>query len=110
NLVELDEAARGFGDWQLRFDEVRTALPDQTMTAITEQLDILSGDLPRILSRYMDALREDDETLASSVLADLATRLSDIEDLMVESLAQIQTRVADRMADTQRSLGLVLGS
>lgn len=110
NLVELDEAARGFGDWQLRFDEVRTALPDQTMTATTEQLDILSGDLPRILSRYMDALREDDETLASSVLADLATRLSDIEDLMVESLAQIQTRVADRMADTQRSLGLVLGS
>lgn len=109
NLIELDEAARNFGAWQLRFDEVRTAIPDETMTATTEQLDILSGDLPNFLTRYMDALREDDQSLANSVLDDLAVRVGGIDEQMTESLTEIQARVADRVAETEKSLRLVLG-
>jgi len=108
NLVELDEAARGFGDWQLRFDEVRTALPDRTLTTTTEQLDILSGDLPGILTNYMDALREDDQVLADAVLAELAVRLGAIHEEMKASLEEIQTRVAERVAETVGSLGIAL--
>ena len=109
NLIELDDAARSFGGWQLRFDEVRTALPNQTMTATTEQLDILSGDLPAFLTRYMGALRQDDQNLADEVVSELSSRLGVIEEQMTTSLGEIQTRVTDRIAETERSLGIVLG-
>jgi len=109
NLIELDDAARSFGGWQLRFDEVRTALPNQTMTATTEQLDILSGDLPAFLTRYMGALRQDDQNLADEVVSELSSRLGVIEEQMTTSLGEIQTRVTDRIAETERSLGVVLG-
>lgn len=104
NLIELDEAARDFGDWQLRFDEIRTALPDQTMTATTEQLDILSGDLAGILSRYMDALQADDRSGATKVLDGLAARLAAIEGQMMTSLEEIQGRVLDRVNEAETAL------
>lgn len=108
SLIELDEAARDFGDWQLHFDEVRTALPDQTMTDTTEQLDILSGDLPNILTSYMDALREDDQTGARGVLDELAGRLGAVQGQMSSSLEEIKVRVADRIAEARDALGVVL--
>ena len=110
NLIELDEAARDFGDWQLRFDEIRTALPDQTMTATTEQLDILSGDLSGILSRYMDALQADDQRAAVEVLNGLGGRLAAIHDQMTDSLEEIQGRVFDRINEAETALIVVLES
>lgn len=110
NLIELDEAARDFGEWQLRFDEVRTALPDQAMTATTEQLDILSGDLINILASYLDALREDDQARATDVLDGLAGRLNAVQDHMAVSLEEIQIRVTQRIAEAQAALRAVLNS
>lgn len=108
NLIELDEAARDFGVWQLHYDEVRTALPEQAMAATTQRLDILSGDLPNILTRYMDALREDDQSAAVAALEELAGSLREVQDLMDASLAQIQARVADRIAEAESALSTVL--
>jgi len=107
-MIELDEAARDFGDWQLRFEDIRTALPEQTMTATTQQLDILSGDLAGILTRYMDALREDDQDAAIGVLDELAGRLDVVQEEMVASLEEIQSRVAERTAETEAALSVVL--
>jgi len=108
DMIELDEAARDFGDWQLRFEDIRTALPEQTMTATTQQLDILSGDLAGILTRYMDALREDDQDAAIGVLDELAARLDVVQEEMVASLEEIQSRVAERTAETEAALSVVL--
>jgi hypothetical protein len=110
NLIELDEAARDFGEWQMRFDEVRTALPDQTMMATTERLDILSGDLPHMLTSYMDALREDDQAGATAVLDGLAERLNSVQNQMTASLEEVQSRVIERIAEAQAALGEVLGN
>lgn len=108
-LIELDEAARQFGDWQLSFDNVRTALPDAVLPDVNQQLDILSGDLPSILGRYVDALREDDTTAADEVMADLGERLGAIRDELDESLAEVQTRVDARIEETRLALDRILG-
>lgn len=109
NLIELDEAARNFGSWQLRFDDVRTALPDGVLTATTEQLDVLSGDLASILTQYVDTLREDDQVGAQAVLTTLVRRLADVDEQMTRSLIEAQERVADRIVEAEAALTTMLG-
>lgn len=107
-LIALDEAARRFGDWQLGFDEVLSALPDGVLSDVTEQLDTLSGDLATIMGDYVDALRTDDPTAAEAVLADLGLRLRAIEDELDGTTAEIQTRVDGRISEAIDALGRIL--
>jgi hypothetical protein len=104
NLVELDEAARSFGDWQLRFDQVRTALPDGVLPGITEQLDVLSGDLSAILTAYVDALRTDDGGAVTEVLAGLSGRLQDVAGELETELVATKAEVTDRIAEARAAL------
>lgn len=107
-LIALDEAARQFGAWQLSFDQARSALPDQVLPDVTQQLDILSGDLTSILGRYVDALREDDEAAANGALLELNSRLAQIQGFMNEAIRDIQERVSSRLAEVRESLGHLL--
>jgi hypothetical protein len=107
-LIALDEAARQFGAWQLSFDQARSALPDQVLPDVTQQLDILSGDLTSILGRYVDALREDDEAAANGALLELNSRLAQIQGFMNETIRDIQERVSSRLAEVRESLGHLL--
>lgn len=107
-LIELDEAARQFGDWQLGFDEVRGALPDGALSRVTDQLDVLSGDLASILGRYVDALRRDDMNAAAGVVSDLDLRLTKIDDALTVSIQDVQTRVEMRIEETRESLDRLL--
>jgi hypothetical protein len=108
-LIELDEAARSFGAWQLHFDEVRTALTDTVLPGVTDQLDILSGDLTAILGDYVDALREDDMTAADAVVAGLSGHLASIEQSLVTAIEDVQTRVRTRIVETRQALASLLG-
>lgn len=108
DLIELDEAARMFGDWQLGFNNVRGALPDAVLADVTQQLDILSGDLASIMGRYVDALREDDRVQAEKVRADLGLRLEEIESQLDTTLADVQTRVDIRIEEALAALDQVL--
>lgn len=108
-LIELDEAARAFGEWQIGFDEVRTALPDGVMSAVTEQLDILSADLTGILETYVDALREDDGPAARDALAQLQERLDAIADHLQSTLSEIQQRIDARIDEANEALGALAG-
>jgi hypothetical protein len=109
-IIALDEAARQFGSWQLAFDDVRTALPDGVLSPVSEQLDILSGDLATILGRYVDALRQNDETEAERVLADLDDRLTTIEAQLDATLVEVQTRIDVRIAEANEALSRILGN
>lgn len=104
SLIELDEAARVFGDWQLRFDDVRTALPDGVLPDVTEQLDVLGGDLTMILGDYVDALRQDNAGAATSVLSSLAARLDGIGEELTISVADAHDRVSQRIAEARAAL------
>ena len=108
SLIELDEAARDFGDWQLAFDVVRTALSESVMSDATQQLDILSGDLNALLTRYVDALREDDMAGAGEVVSDLETRLEEIGEVLERSVEEVQTRVSIRIDETKGALDRLL--
>ncbi len=103
-LIELDEAARSFGDWQLRFDEVRTALPDGVLPGVTEQLDVLSGDLSNLLTAYVDALRNDDRVGAADVLAGLSARLEVLSEELESALVSTKDEVAGRIAEARAAL------
>ncbi len=107
-LIALDEAARQFGDWQLAFDDVRSALPDGVLPAVSEQLDLLSGDLASILGKYVDALRADDETGAQVVLADLDDRLTLIENQLDDTIAEVQARIDGRIGEAHEALDRIL--
>ncbi|HET9259802.1 MAG TPA: hypothetical protein VFP42_06710 [Acidimicrobiia bacterium] len=109
-LIALDEAARNFGEWQLRFDQVRTALPDGVLSDVTGQLDIISGELPWYMTRYVDALRADSQTEADAVLAHLGGRLEKVGSHMAGSIELIQQRVTDRVDEAITAIGRLLGS
>jgi hypothetical protein len=107
-LIELDEAARSFGDWQLRFDEVRTALPDGVLPGVTEQLDVLSGDLSNLLTAYVDALRNDDRAGAVDVLAGLSARLEVLSEELEAALVATKDEVTGRIAEAKTALATLL--
>lgn len=108
-LIQLDEAARSFGSWQLGFDQMRTALPEGVLTEVTQRLDVVSGDLSNIMGRYVDALREDDQSAADSVLLDLSSRLSQVRATLDESVEGIQERVVARIDESTEALDRLLG-
>ncbi|HUG08603.1 MAG TPA: hypothetical protein VMP13_06880 [Acidimicrobiia bacterium] len=108
-LIALDEAARQFGAWQLSFDQMRTALPDEVLPDVTQQLDILAGDLTSIMGRYVDALREDDEAGANGALLELSSRLAQIRSVMNNAIADVHGRVSGRVAEARESLDRLLG-
>ncbi len=108
-LIALDEAARQFGTWQLSFDQVRTALPDEVLPNVTQQLDILAGDLTSIMGRYVDALREDDANAANGALLEMSSRLAQIHSVLNNAIADIQERVSERVDESRESLDRILG-
>lgn len=107
-LIELDEAARQFGDWQLGFDNVRTALPESILSDVTQQLDILSGHLSTLLGRYVDALREDDPAAVEGVMSDLSERLAAVDELLESELEEIRARVETRIDEARQALDRIL--
>lgn len=109
-LIALDEAARAFGGWQHDFDDIRTALPAGVLSEVTQDLDILSGELATIMGRYVDALREDDQPGAQSVLLDLTNRLSQVGRSLDESLENVQERVGNRITEAGNALERIVGS
>ena len=108
NLIDLDEATRSFGDWHLRFDNMRTALPDGVLPDVTEQLDVLSGDLTATLGDYVDALRLDDSAAATSVLTSLSTRLDTVRGALDSAMVETQSRVEQRLSEVRSALELLL--
>lgn len=107
-LIELDEAARSFGTWQLSLDQLRTALPDGVLSDVTQDLDMLSGELTSIMGTYVDALRDDDQTAADMALLDLSSKLASIRASLNESLENIQDRVSVRIAEARAAIGTVV--
>lgn len=92
-LIGLDDALRGFGEWQRRFNDVRSALPTGTMTVVSDELELIAGDLEGLRSRYVDGLRNDDRLAAKTALDDLAARLAEAEGLLFTSLEDVQARI-----------------
>jgi hypothetical protein len=104
SVIALDDAARFYGDWQLQFDNVRTALPDAVLSDVTEQLDVLSGDLTPILGAYIDALREDDQLAVVGVVDALSSRLDDIRTGLSDAVGDTQEQVRQRIDETRSAL------
>lgn len=104
NLIALDEAARAFGEWQLQFDQVRTALPDQVLPDVTERMDLVSAELGGILTGYVDALRSDDMAAAQAVLSGLDNLLNELSDFMDVELDAVQSQVSRHIAEAENAL------
>ncbi len=108
-LIELEDAARAFGDWQLDFDAARTSLPDGVLSDVTQSLDILSANLSNTLRTYLDALRNDDVSGARQAVADLSDDLESISVEMELALGSVQERAAARITDAKAALDLLVG-
>ena len=109
SLISLDEAARSFGDWHARFDSVRSALPTGVMQEVTTELGTISVRMQNALSRYLDALRQDDQPAAAAVVQDLSDSLSRAEEVLFSSLSDVQDRAASRIGSSLERIELLLG-
>ncbi len=92
-VIALDEAARSFGNWQLTFNDMRSALPDDVLPEVTERIDSISAGLTTVLTQYMDALREDDQEAAALTLSTLGSKLAEVGKVLDTSIDDIQSRV-----------------
>lgn len=109
NLIALDEAARAFGEWQARFDGVRSALPAGVMSPVSIDLAVISGELGATQSRYLDALRSDDPAAAAATFDGLSARLETAYLVLSEELAQTQARVSVMIASALAAIDLLVG-
>lgn len=108
-LIALDDAAMLFGEWRSRFDRVRSALPTTVLSEVSAELNLVSGEVDSIQTRYLDSLGNDDVALATSTLDGLANRLAEVDMLLRASLADIQSRVTERLASAGSALDLLVG-
>ncbi len=107
-VIALDQAARSFGEWQLSFTSMRSALPEDVLPRVTQELAVITSDLNRVLSGYVDALREDDQEAAALMLSNLDTRLAEVGETMEASIVDIQSRVELQIAEATAALQRLL--
>lgn len=109
SLIALDEAARRFGEWQARFDSVRSGLPAGSLSSITAELAVVSGDLELLQTRYLDALRRDDMAGAITVVEDLSKRMTVAEGMLYSGLSGVQTSIQRRIDSALSTIELLVG-
>lgn len=109
SLIALDEAARRFGEWQARFDSVRSALPAGSLSSITAELAVVSGDLDSMQTRYLDALRRDDMAGAITVVEDLSKRMTVVEGMLYSGLSGVQATIQKRIDSALSAIELLVG-
>ncbi len=109
SLVALDDAARQFGEWQSKFDSVRSALPAGTLSPVTTELAIISGDLDSLQTRYLDAIRKGDRWGAITVGNELNHRLANAEGILYSGLSEVQAKVQSRIDKALSTIELLLG-
>jgi len=109
SLIALDEAARRFGEWQARFDSVRSALPAGSLSSITTELAVVSGDLDSIQTRYLDALRRDDMAGAITVVEDLSKRMTVAEGMLYSGLSGVHATIQKRIDSALSAIDLLVG-
>lgn len=108
-LIEIDEAVRQFGAWQARFDEVRTALPEDLMNKVALELDSISTQIDSMLGDYVDGLRSEDPAAAADAVSTLSRRLANAESTLFTALGDVQTRVQRHIDSSLLSLDLLIG-
>ena len=106
--IALDQAARSFGEWQLSFTNMHSALPAGVLPRVGQQLEGVTGELNGVLGAYVDALREDDQQAATRILFELDTRLSEVGETMERSIVDIQARVELQIAESAAALERLL--
>lgn len=108
-LISLEEAARQFSEWQTHFDSVRSALPPGTLSAVGNELEIIAGDLQPVQSSYLDALRNEDRSATMTAMARLSGQLEDAESTLMDSLAEVQATVEDRIGEASDAIDSLVG-
>lgn len=103
-LIELDEAARSFGDWQARFESGLSVLRSNEFADVDRRLETLASRLPVALQDYVDALREDDMAGAQAVVDAISGELDGIGLEIETSLETIRARTADLAAEARTAL------
>ena len=108
-FVQLDEAARQFGEWHAGFDRVRFALPTGLMSELASQLELFSSELDSLQTRYLDALRRDDAGGATVVLHEIRQSLESLTVTLFTELEDVAIRVEDRLTRADTALESLLG-
>lgn len=108
-LIALDDAVRQIGTWRLSFDQVRSALPEGTMSKVSTELKTVSASLESIQNRYVDGLRQDNRHSAEAALLELSTRLEVAETLLASSLAETQETVSGLIEESLSGIDRLFG-
>lgn len=107
-MVQLEDAAAAFADWQARYESLREALPEATFREVAEAMAALSANLTAHQRLYLDSLAEGDEATATGVVERIGTDLAAIEGLLMSALSATREQVDTAMASAEREFGQIL--
>jgi len=107
-LVSPEDAASVFAVWQSRFEAVTGALPAGLMDQMGAELTLLSGDLPGLQTRYLDALRTDDPGAVALVLQQLAERLGNAKILLNAEFDDMASLARTQFSNATEAIDLLL--
>lgn len=108
-LTDLATAATEFGEWRSRFDSVRKALPETVLSKVSAELAIISGQLDRIQSEYLDGLREQDEMAALTAIRELEGMLATTWTLLLDETESVKATIKSRIDNARSALDLLTG-
>ena len=109
SLIALDDAAATFGLWQNRFQGVAAALPTGIMSALGDELNLISGKLDALQTGYLDALRTGDIGDVALVTGELETTLEAAEAILSTEFDQMASAALVEFANAEESIRLLLG-
>ncbi|MDH3190098.1 MAG: hypothetical protein OEM39_05580 [Acidimicrobiia bacterium] len=108
-LVDLETAVRDFGEWRNQFDTVRRALPEGTLTTVTDELASVSARLESLQNAYIDGLRDDDAVAALAAVRDLEGLMATAWTKLLDETDALKEDIASKIGLARASLDLLPG-
>lgn len=97
SLVELEDAAAAFADWQARYESIRADLPDTVFRSVVDAMAALSANLSGHQRLYLDAMSDGDAETAAAVISRIDVELGNIEERLFEELGNVKAQVEDSL-------------
>lgn len=108
-LIELESAVEAVVEWRTGFDAVRRALPEGALSAVGEELALVSAQADAFQATYIDSLRTDDAVSAISAVETLDRQLQSVDELMRSTLTDVQMRIQERFQRAIKAIELLIG-
>ncbi|MCI0679493.1 MAG: hypothetical protein L0Z63_10705 [Actinobacteria bacterium] len=106
-MVDLEEAAAVFADWQTGLVEMRRSLPGDVLPEVDDVIDELIVSVKGAAGRYLDAIADDDPVAATRVIDVLEDDLDRTGRMLTAGLSGAQEEIETAVREAATTLDLI---